>query len=162
MGLNAQGMILKFPDTEKVVKLDAILIEDYSGIGYHRVKVEEIVKDTIEKNPIVIPLFILFLAFFCSDKDDTQIFSYHYLFSPTGMAKQRLMETGKVSFPQLFNKLLDESLLPNQFRKCLSTIYYEAFILHQYELEDLIFKFREKAKDLQPKTNQDIDYSYWK
>jgi hypothetical protein len=57
------------------------------------------------------------------------------------------MESGKVSFPKLFNKLLDESLLPNQFRKCLSTIYYEAFILHQYELEDIIFKFREISKN---------------
>jgi hypothetical protein len=160
-GLNAQGMILKFPDTEKEVKLDAILTEDYSNIGYHRVKLEEIVKDTIEKNPIVIPLFILFLAFFCSDESDIQIFSYHYLFSPTGLAKQRLIESGKVSFPKLFNKLLDESLLPNQFRKCLSTIYYEAFILHQYELEDLIFKYREKYQELHPKLPQEFDKNNW-
>lgn len=161
-GLNAQGMILKFPDTEKEVKLDAVLTEDYSNIGYHRVKVEEIVKDTIEKNPIVIPLFILFLAFFCSDKENTKIFSYHYLFSPTGLTKQKAIETGNVSFSQLFNKLLDESLLPNQFRKCMATIYYEAFILHQYELEDLLFKFREKAQKSQPKLSQDIDLSHWK
>ncbi|MGI0481264.1 hypothetical protein ACN4EE_10770 [Geminocystis sp. CENA526] len=147
LGLNAQGMILKFPDTEETVTLDKILTEDYSNIGYHRLKVEEIVKDTVEKNPIVIPIFILFLAFFCSDKSDSQIFTYHYLFSPTGFAKQRLMESGNISYPKLFNKLLDESLLPNQFRKCLSTIYYEGFILHQYEVDDLLFKFREKYKE---------------
>ncbi|WP_017296479.1 hypothetical protein [Geminocystis herdmanii] len=161
LGLNAQGMIIKFPDSEETVTLDKILTEDYSNIGYHRLKVEEIVKDTVEKNPIVIPFFILLLAFFCSEKSDSQIFTYHYLFSPTGLAKKRLMDNGKISYPKLFNKLLDESLLPNQFRKCLSTIYYEGFILHQYEVDDLLFKFREKYIQSQPKPPQKFDTSNW-
>ncbi|WP_342596682.1 hypothetical protein VKI21_11700 [Cyanobacterium aponinum UTEX 3222] len=144
--LHVLGMIIKFPDREETVTIDALFTEDYSNIGYHRLKVEEIVKDTIDKNPIVIPLFILLLAFFCSDKHDSKIFSYHYLFSPTGITKKKSMERGQLSFFKLFNELLDESLLPNQFRKCMSTIYYEAFILHQYEIEDLLFKYREKYK----------------
>lgn len=96
--LHVLGMIIKFPDREETVTIDALFTEDYSNIGYHRLKVEEIVKDTIDKNPIVIPLFILLLAFFCSDKHDSKIFSYHYLFSPTGITKKKSMERGQLSF----------------------------------------------------------------
>lgn len=142
--LNMSGMLLKFPESEENAKLTNLLIEDYSDIGYHRLKAEEVVKDTIEKNPITIPLFILFLGFFCSDKDDVSMYSYHYLFSPARVANKSSQSQSKISFFKLFNQLLDESLLPNQFRKCMSTIYYEAFILHQYEVEDLFFKYREK------------------
>lgn len=91
-------MIIKFPDREETVTIDALFTEDYSNIGYHRLKVEEIVKDTIDKNPIVIPLFILLLAFFCSDKHDSKIFSYHYLFSPTGITKKKINGAGTTFF----------------------------------------------------------------
>jgi len=144
--LNISGMILKFPESEENAPLTNLLSEDYSDMGYHRLKAEEVVKDTIEKNPITLPLFIIFLGFFCSDKDDLQMYSYHYLFSPVRVNNKSSHTQPKNSFFKLFNLLLDEALLPNQFRKCMSTIYYEAFILHQYEVEDLFFKYREKYK----------------
>jgi hypothetical protein len=144
--LNIFGMTLKFPDDEQSASLDELLTTDFSHIGYHRVKVVEEVKDTVEKNPVTIPLFILLLAFFCSDQSQTNSFLYHYLFTPTGKSKKTFLDRNEVSFQKLFNKLLDESLLPNQFRKCLSVIYYEAFMLHQYEIDDLLFEFREQYK----------------
>lgn len=144
--LNRQGLILRFPDSEKIAPLSTILTEDYSTIGYHRLKIQEFVRDKIEKNPVVIPFFIMLLALFCTPPHENQVFSYHDLFSSTGLSKERSKERKEKSFVKLFNKLLDESLLPNQFRKCLSTIYYEGFILHQYEVDDLLFKYREQLK----------------
>lgn len=141
--LDKLGFVMTFPDTTEKVSLTQLLTENYSNVGYHRIKVEEIVKDTIDKNPVIIPLFILLLGFFCSERYEDNSLSYHYLFNATGDQK-KLTYPGEENFPKLFNKLLDESLLPNQFRKCLATIYYEAFMLRQYDIDDLLFSFREK------------------
>ncbi len=84
------------------------------------------------------------MALFCSDQSEQSRFPYNLLFTPTGDHKKLSMNQGNISFFNLFNKLLDESLLPNQFRKCLSTIYYEAFMLNQPEMDDLLFLFREE------------------
>ena len=161
-GLNAFGMIMKFPDSDEKGKITDLLTNDYSHLGYHCVKVEEIVKDTVEKNPVVLPLFIIVLAFFCSDKSKQSRFPYNLLFTPTGDQKEILMDKNDFSFFNLFNKLLDESLLPNQFRKCLATIYYEAFMLNQPEIDDLFFLFREeyRKKYLQEYRKSEGEYDY--
>ena len=54
------------------------------------------------------------------------------------------MNRGEVSFPKLFNGLLDESLLPEQFNKCLSIIYNESFHLKEVEINDLFLIFRDQ------------------
>lgn len=161
-GLNVFGMIMTFPDTEETGKITDLFTNSYSHLGYHRVKVEELVKDTVEKNPVVVPLFVLLLAFFCSDKSEQSRFPYNLLFTPTGDHKKLSMDRGEVSFFSLFNKLLDESLLPNQFRKCLSTIYYEAFMLNQPEMDDLLFLFQEEYKEkyLHNKNKPQDEYKY--
>lgn len=135
---------LNLPNQTKEIKLEQLLTSDYSEFSYRQVRIKQLLKDTVDKNPIAIPYFILILAFLCSDESNTAIFSYHYLFNPTGNAKERTMSRGEISFPKLFNRLLDESLLPEQFNKCLSIIYHEGFRLNQQEIDDLLSKFREK------------------
>jgi hypothetical protein len=135
---------LNLPNQKEEVRLNQLLTSDYSEFSYRQLRVKQLMKDTVEKNPISIPYFILILAFLCSDEFNTAIFPYHYLFSPTGNAKERTMNRGETSFPKLFNRLLDESLLPEQFNKCISIIYHEGFRLNQQEIDDLLSKFREK------------------
>lgn len=135
---------LNIPNQSREIELSQLLISDYSEFSYRQLRVKQLLKDTVEKNPISIPYFILILAFFCSDEFNTAIFPYHYLFTPAGNSKQRTMSRGEISFPKLFNRLLDESLLPEQFNKCISIIYHEGFRLHQEEIDDLLLKFREK------------------
>lgn len=135
---------LNIPNQTKEIKLNQLLSSDYSEFSYRQIRVKQLLKDTVDKNPIAIPYFILILAFLCSDEFNTAIFSYHYLFNPTGNAKERTMNRGEISFSKLFNRLLDESLLPEQFNKCISIIYHEGFRLNQQEIDDLLSKFREK------------------
>jgi hypothetical protein len=142
--LSDTGVILNFPNHTEEKPFEDLLGADYSHMGYRKIRAKLILKDTVEKHTVVIPLFILLLAFFCSDKKDCNSFLYHFLFTATGEAKQRSMERGDVSFFKLFNQLLDESLLPEQFNKCLSIIYNESFRLHQTEIDDLFLSFRER------------------
>lgn len=134
-----------------------MLTTDYSDIGYRKIRAKLILKDTVEKHTIVIPLFIVLLAFFCSEKTARSSFPYHFLFTATGDAKQRSMERGDVSLFKLFNQLLDESLLPEQFNKCLSIIYNESFRLHQTEIDDLFLQFRERVNPIPGDTVHWID-----
>jgi hypothetical protein len=135
---------LNIPNQAKDIELTQLLTSDYDEFSYRQLRIKQLVKDTVEKNPISIPYFILILALLCSDEFNTTIFSYHYLFNPTGNSKERTMSRGEISFPKLFNRLLDESLLPEQFNKCISIIYHEGFRLNQQEIDDLLSKFREK------------------
>jgi hypothetical protein len=144
--LSDSGVMLHFPNNPQEVHLKELLNSDYSNIGYNKITVKQILKDTVEKQTIVIPLFIIFLAFFCSDISEKNIFPYHYLFTATGSSKNYTSTYGLFSFPKLFNKLLDESLLPKQFNKCLSIIYNEAFRMRQTEIDDLLIDFREVGK----------------
>ena len=140
--LSDSGVMLHFPNNPQELPLKQLLNVDYSNIGYHKITVKQILKDTVEKQTIVIPLFIIFLAFFCSDISEKNIFPYHYLFTATGSSKNYASTYELFSFPKLFNKLLDESLLPKQFNKCLSIIYNEAFRMRQTEMDDLLMNFR--------------------
>lgn len=142
--LSDSGVVLHFPNQEQEVPLLELLTEDYSSIGYHKITVKQILKDTVEKHTVVIPLFVIFLAFFCSESADKSIFPYHFLFTATGESKERTMTRGLFSFPKLFNVLLDEGLLFQQFAKCLSILYNEAFFMRQAEMDDLFLHFRDR------------------
>jgi len=144
--LSDSGVMLHFPNNPQELPLKELLNSDYSNIGYSKITVKQILKDTVEKQTIVIPLFIVFLAFFCSDISEKNIFPYHYLFAATGSSKNYASTYELFSFPKLFNKLLDESLLPKQFNKCLSIIYNEAFRMRQPEIDDLLIDFRDIGK----------------
>ena len=148
--LNDSGVILNFPNHNEEKPLNEILMADYSDIGYRKIRAKLILKDTVEKHTVVIPLFVVLLAFFCSEKAARSSFPYHFLFTATGDAKQRSMERGDISFFKLFNQLLDESLLPEQFNKCLSIIYNESFRLHTTEIDDLFLTFRERLNHSLP------------
>lgn len=149
LSLSDSGVILNFPNHSEERPLKEMLTADYSDIGYRKIRAKLILKDTVEKHTVVIPLFIVLLVFFCSEKTARSSFPYHFLFTATGDAKQRSMERGDVSFFKLFNQLLDESLLPEQFNKCLSIIYNESFRLHQTEIDDLFLTFRENLNPSQ-------------
>ncbi|WP_323293764.1 hypothetical protein [Crocosphaera sp. XPORK-15E] len=136
---------LNFPQNAEEVTLTEMLTTDYSHLNYEELMVKQVLSEKVEKNPISIPLFILLLAFFCSEESAKSVFSYHYLFDSTGHAKKRSMNRGDISFPKLFNQLLDESLLPKQFSKCLSIIYNETFRFKETEINDLFLVFREKS-----------------
>lgn len=146
--LSDSGVILNFPNHSEEKPLKEMLTADYSDIGYRKIRAKLILKDTVEKHTVVIPLFVVLLAFFCSDKNARSSFPYHFLFTATGDAKQRSMERGDISFFKLFNQLLDESLLPEQFNKCLSIIHNESFRLHQTEIGDLFLHFRERLNPI--------------
>ena len=143
-GLDDSGTVLHLPNSEEEVDLSEILDADYSNIGYDKITLKQILKDTVEKHTVVIPIFILFLGFFCSESSEKNVFAYHYLFTATGSSKELSTTRGAFSFPKLFNELLDESLLPRQFNKCLAIIYNEAFRMRQPEIDDLLIHFRER------------------
>lgn len=144
LSLTDSGVVLNFPNQTEEKPFEEMLSADYSDIGYRKIRVKLVLKETVEKHTVVIPLFILLLALFCSEKTARSSFPYHFLFTATGDAKQRSMEKGNISFFKLFNQLLDESLLPEQFNKCLSIIYNESFRLHQTEIDDLFLAFRQR------------------
>jgi hypothetical protein len=91
----------------------------------------------------------LLLAFFCSDPSENNVFSYHYLFSSTGISNKDLIVNKSLSFPKLFNQLLDESLLPPEFNQCLIRIYNEVFRPRQELISNLLENFRDQYDDLE-------------
>lgn len=140
--LNDTGVILNVANKNEEYPFIEMLTTDFGEIGYRKVLAKLIFKDKVEKRTVVIPLFIIMLAFFCSEPNSRVSFPYHFLFSATGDAKKRSMEKGNISFFKLFNQLLDESLTPEQFNKCLSIVHNEAFQVHQREIDDLLLSHR--------------------
>ncbi|MBJ7898596.1 MAG: hypothetical protein GC158_01460 [Cyanobacteria bacterium RI_101] len=138
------GVVLNFPNCEADKSLLSLMKEDSSNLNYRKIQVRLILKDTVEKHTIVLPLFVLLSAFFCSLPQEKNSFPYHFLFTATGDAKKRSLERGDISFFKLFNQLLDESLLPEQFNKCLSIIYNNFFRFKQEEIKDLLVQFNDK------------------
>jgi len=143
--LAASGLHLMIPPHNQQRSLRDVLTLDPGEINYRKVRVHQVLDDRVEKQTIIIPYFVLLLAFFCSDPTETNGFHYHYLFSATGDAKQRSLNQGSVSFHRLFNKLLDESLLPAQFNKCLAILFNEVFKPHQEDIEDCLTKLQQQS-----------------
>ncbi|MGL5035748.1 MAG: hypothetical protein ACRC6M_18330 [Microcystaceae cyanobacterium] len=142
--LSDSGVFLHLPNQEEEIPFQEILSVDFGQLNYNKITVKQVLKDTVDKQTIVIPLFVIFLAFFCSEASEKSIFPYHYLFTATGSSKERSMTRGLFSFPKLFNQLLDESLLPQQYAKCLAILYREAFYMRGAEIDDIFMNFRER------------------
>jgi hypothetical protein len=143
--LATSGLHLMLPPNNQERSILAVLTLDHGEINYKKVRVHQILDDRVEKQTLIIPYFVLLLAFFCSDSTETNSFQYHYLFSATGGTKQKSLSQGNVSFHKLFNKLLDESLLSAQFNKCLAILFNEVFKPRQEEIEDYLTKLQQKA-----------------
>jgi hypothetical protein len=147
--LSSYGARLQYSRSEQEFPLTEIKELNCDILGYNRLTVKQTVKETVEKaDMIAVPLFILLLALFCSSITENSVFSYHYLFSSTGASKKELIANKSLSFPKLFNRLLDESLLPAEFNQCLIRIYHEVFRPRQEAISDLLEHFRNRYEDL--------------
>ncbi|MBE9240275.1 hypothetical protein [Synechocystis salina] len=144
--LDETGVILNIVNKQQEHPFREMFTFDYSEIGYRKVLAKLLLKEKVEKRTMVIPLFVIMLAFFCSEPNARVSFPYHFLFTATGDAKKRSLEKGKISFFKLFNQLLDESLTQDQLSKCLAVIHNEAFKIHQMEIDDLLLSYREKYR----------------
>lgn len=143
--LASSGLYLMIPPHNREHSVLEALTLDYGEVNFKKIRVRYVLDDRVEKQTVIIPYFVLLLAFFCSDPTETKSFPYHYLFSATGKAKDKSLAKGHVSFHKLFNKLLDESLLPAQFNKCLAILFNEAFKPHQEDIEDYLAKLQQKS-----------------
>jgi hypothetical protein len=147
--LGESGTLLQFPKSQKEYSLKNIKTIDCDEVGYNKLTIKQTIKDTVEKaDIIVIPVYVLLLAFFCSSISESTIFSYHYLFSATGASEKQSIASKSLSFPKLFNQLLDESLLPQQFNQCLLRLYHEVFRPREEEINNLLESFREEYERL--------------
>jgi hypothetical protein len=143
--LATSGLHLMLPPNNQERSILAALTLDHGEINYKKVRVHQVLDDRVEKQTLIIPYFVLLLAFFCSNPAETNSFQYHYLFSATGNTKQKSLSQGNTSFNKLFNKLLDESLLSAQFNKCLAILFNEVFKPRQEEIEDCLTKLQQKV-----------------
>ncbi|AGF50838.1 slr1920 [Synechocystis sp. PCC 6803] len=142
--LDETGVSLNLVNKHQEYPFREMFTFDYGEIGYRKVLAKLLLKEKVEKRTVVIPLFVIMLAFFCSEPNARVSFPYHFLFTATGDAKKRSMEKGKISFFKLFNQLLDESLTQDQLSKCLAVIHNEVFQIHQMEIDDLLLGYRQK------------------
>jgi len=145
VNLATSGLHLMLPPNNQERSILAALTLDHGEINYKKVRVHQVLDDRVEKQTLIIPYFVLLLAFFCSNPAETNSFQYHYLFSATGNTKQKSLSQGNTSFNKLFNKLLDESLLSAQFNKCLAILFNEVFKPRQEEIEDCLTKLQQKV-----------------
>ncbi|MDJ0660369.1 MAG: hypothetical protein QNJ42_12915 [Crocosphaera sp.] len=139
--LNVKFKIDKHSQPISIIKL---LTTDYSHLSYDQIMVEKIDKNQLENKNAQIPLFILLLALFCSEPSSTRVFSYNYLFLIDVNSQNHSTLLNNLSFPKLFYQLLDESLHPQQFQKCLSMIYNQSFKYKEEKINKLLFKFRDQ------------------
>jgi hypothetical protein len=139
------GLYLLLPPNHQEKTILSLLTLDPDQVNYKKMRVRQVLDDRVEKRTLIIPYFVLLLAFFCSDPTESNSFQYHYLFAATGNAKQRTLSQGNVSFQKLFNQLLDESLLPAQFNKCLAILFNEVFKPRQEEIEAYLLKLHQQS-----------------
>lgn len=143
--LAASGLYLIFPPNNEDRSILNALTLNHGEINYKKVRVHQLCNDRVEKQTAIIPYFVLLLAFFCSQPTEAGSFEYHYLFSVTGNANQKVINQENISFQKLFNQLLDTSLLPAQFNKCLAILFNEAFKPHQEDIEDYLTRLQNRA-----------------
>ncbi len=144
LGLHKMGLLINLPYNKEGSAFKNILTKDYGSIGYNRVQVKKTFREDVRKLPMILPLFVVILAFFCSERYQDNSFFYHYLFESIDSRDNRFTGFDENIFTKLFNQLLEQSLPEEQFKQCLLTIYYQAFMPHENEINKLFSSYRKQ------------------